>query len=161
MRRLKPLLFAAGLALIVTACAPVTALQGYQPIDVKPGDIKVGDDSKMSVRTKLGSPTTISTFEPNIWFYMNQTTDQFGAYTPRTRTRDIVAITFDKTSEKVLAVNDFTTKDGRIIAFNKRETATTGQELSVWQQLISTLGSNLLPRQADDPGRRPGGGAGP
>jgi outer membrane protein assembly factor BamE (lipoprotein component of BamABCDE complex) len=158
MRRLTPLFCAAGLAILVTGCTPVTAYQGYQPIDVKPGEIKVGDDSKQTVRTKLGSPTTVSTFEPNIWYYMNQITDQFGAYQPRTRSREIVAISFDKDSEKVLSVNSLTTKDGRVIAFNGRETPTTGQELGILDQLLSNLGTNLLPRQEDDPGQRPGGG---
>jgi outer membrane protein assembly factor BamE (lipoprotein component of BamABCDE complex) len=161
MRRLNLILCAASLALATAACTPITALQGYQPIDTKPGDIKVGDDSKQTVRTKLGSPTTVSTFEPNIWYYMNQTTDQFGAYQPRTRVRSIVAISFDKDSEKVTNVKTFTTQDGRVIAFNKRETPTTGEELSILDQLLSTLGTNLLPRQEDDPGQRPGGGIGP
>jgi outer membrane protein assembly factor BamE (lipoprotein component of BamABCDE complex) len=161
MRRLNLILCAASLALVTSACTPVTALQGYQAIDAKPGDVKVGDDSKQTVRAKLGSPTTVSTFEPNIWYYMNQTTDQFGAYAPRTRVRQIVAIAFDKDSEKVTSVRNFDTKDGRIISFNKRETPTMGQQLSVLDQLLSTLGTNLLPRQEDDPGQRPGGGIGP
>jgi outer membrane protein assembly factor BamE (lipoprotein component of BamABCDE complex) len=161
MRRLTPLLCAAGLALTAAACTPITAYQGYQPIDVKPADIKVSDDSKQTVRTKLGSPTTIATFEPNIWYYANQITDQFGAYAPRTRSREIVAISFDKDSEKVTAVNILTTKDGRVIAFNKKETPTTGQQLSMFDQLLSNLGTNLLPRQEDDPGQRPGQGGPP
>jgi outer membrane protein assembly factor BamE (lipoprotein component of BamABCDE complex) len=156
MRRMTPILCAAGLAILVSGCTPITAYQGYQPIDVKPADVKVGDDSKQTVRVKLGSPTTVSTFEPNIWYYMNQVTDQFGAYAPRTRTREIVAISFDKDSEKVQAVNTFTTKDGRVIAFNNKETPTIGKELSIFDQLLSNLGANLLPRQDDDPGQRPG-----
>jgi outer membrane protein assembly factor BamE (lipoprotein component of BamABCDE complex) len=161
MRRLNLILCAASLALATAACTPITTLQGYQPIDAKPGDIKVGDDSKQTVRTKLGSPTTVSTFEPNIWYYMNQTTDQFGAYAPRTRVRQIVAIAFDKDSEKVTAVRSFDTKDGRVIAYNKRTTATMGEKLSPFDQLLSTLGTNLLPKPEDDPGQRPGGGITP
>lgn len=157
MRRLTPILCAAGLAVLAAGCVPVTAYQGFQPVDAKPGDIKVGDDSKQSVINKLGSPTSVAAFDPNIWYYANQVTDQYGGYDPRTRSRSIVAIVFDKTSEKVTAVKAFDTKDGRIIAFNKRETPTTGRELNIWEQLLSNLGTNLLPREEDDPGQRPGG----
>jgi outer membrane protein assembly factor BamE (lipoprotein component of BamABCDE complex) len=155
LTRLTPLLCAASLAVLAAACAPITAFQGYQPVDSRPADIKVTDDSKMTVRTKLGSPTTVSAFEPNIWYYMAQTTDQFGAYTPRTRSREIVAITFDKTSDKVSRVDTITAKDGRVIAFNGRVTPTVGRELGIFEQLISNLGTTLLPQPDDDPGRRP------
>jgi outer membrane protein assembly factor BamE (lipoprotein component of BamABCDE complex) len=156
LRRLAPALCAASLAVLATACTPVTAYQGYQAMDIRPADLKVGEDTKTTVRTKLGSPTSISTFEPNIWFYMAQTTDQFGAYFPRTRERSIVAITFNKTNEKVLSINSYTEKDGRVIAFNDRETPTVGKELSILEQLLSTIGTNLLPRNPeDDPGARP------
>lgn len=155
MRRLTPVLCAVSLAALAAACAPVTAFQGYQPVDVRPAEIKAGADSKTTVRTKLGSPTTVSTFEPNIWYYMAQTTDAFGAYTPRTRTREIVAITFDKTTEQVARVDTLTAKDGRVIAFNGRATPTVGRELGIFEQLISNVGTQMLPQQDDDPGRRP------
>jgi len=155
MRRLTPVLCAVSLAALSAACAPVTAFQGYQPVDVRPTEIKAATDSKQTVRTKLGSPTTVSTFDPNIWYYMAQTTDQFGAYTPRTRTREIVVISFDKASERVARVDTITAKEGRIIAFNGRATPTVGRELGIFEQLISNLGTNMLPQQDDDPGRRP------
>ena len=49
----------------MTACAPMTAFQGYQAIDAKPADVKVGADTKNSVRARLGTPSQVSTFDPN------------------------------------------------------------------------------------------------
>lgn len=143
-------------AATLTACAPVTKFQGYQAVDQKPGEVKVGTDTKTTVRTQYGSPTATSSFDPDVWYYIAQTSDQFGAYRPHVRSRDVVAISFDKTSGAVKTVDTFTMADGRLIAFNDRETPTVGRELSVVEQLLGTVGSPLSQLPEDDPGRRPG-----
>ena len=144
-------------AVSLTACAPVTKYQGYQAIDEKPTEIKVGTDTKTTVRTQYGTPTATSSFDPDVWFYITQTSDQFGAYRPHVRTRDVVAVTFDKTSGVVKSIDTFDMADGRVIAFNGRETPTVGRELSVIEQLLGTVGTPLSQLPDDDPGRRPGG----
>jgi hypothetical protein len=42
------------------------------------------------------------------------------------------------------------------IAYSNRETPTVGRELWIWEQLIGTLGRQVLPQNDDDPGN-PGG----
>ena len=62
-----------GAALIGTgACTPLTTYTGFQAVDAKPADIKPGEDTKSTVMTKLGSPSATSTFDPNVWFYIDQ-----------------------------------------------------------------------------------------
>ena len=58
--------------LSTAACAPITSYSGFQAIESDPKDVKVGTDTKSTVRGKLGSPSATSTFDPNVWFYMNQ-----------------------------------------------------------------------------------------
>jgi outer membrane protein assembly factor BamE (lipoprotein component of BamABCDE complex) len=154
--RLPILAVAASACLMASACTPVTKYQGFMVLDEDPTTAKVGEDTMASVRTRFGSPTTISTFEPNIWYYMAQTTDNFGAYRPRLRARSIVAITFDKESQKVANVKTLDANDGRVIAYSGRETPTTGRQLSIWEQLLSTIGTTMLPPQDVDPGDLPG-----
>ena len=48
-------------ATLVGACTPTTDFQGFQAIDAKPQDLQAGIDTKTSVRTKLGTPSTVST----------------------------------------------------------------------------------------------------
>ena len=148
---------AAGLVLAGAAltggCTPISYSQGYQVLDERPGEAKVGE-TMAQVRTKYGSPTVISTFEPNIWFYMHQVNDHFGFYRPRTRTREIVAINFDKRTEQVASVNTYTEKDGRVIGISTRETPTRGRELGILEQILGTIGSPQLPPPEDDPGNR-------
>src|SRR3954454_10230262 len=80
----------------LSACSPITSYSGFQAIDASPKDVKVGTDTKSTVRTKLGSPSATSTFDPNVWFYMNQIKQRVAFRRPVVTYRDVTAITFNK-----------------------------------------------------------------
>lgn len=142
----------------MTACAPMTSFQGYQAIDAKPADVKVGADTKNSVRARLGTPSQVSTFDPNQWYYVSSVTQRQGFYKPRTVRRDVVAISFDKDSQAVTSVKVLSLADSRDIAYAGRETPTRGRQLSILEQLLGNLGQGQLNNQQDiAPGTRPGG----
>ena len=140
------------------ACSPIVYHQGFQVVDTRPTDIKVGADTRSTVLQKLGSPTTTSTFDKDVWFYMSQMRSQTSFYTPKTVQRDVVAIAFDHDSQQVKAVDTFTLQDGRVIAYNTNETPTRGREMTVLEQLIGSIGAgSALPNNQDvTPGSHPG-----
>jgi outer membrane protein assembly factor BamE (lipoprotein component of BamABCDE complex) len=147
----------AAVGSFTAACTPAISYQGYQAIDAKPGDVKVGTDTKDTVRASLGTPSVISTFDPNVWFYISQVTQKEAFYKARTIRRDVVAISFDKENQTVAKVDTFALKDGRVIAFNGRETPTRGRQLSIIEQLLGNLGQGQLGNNQDiNPGSRPG-----
>ncbi|MDB5456922.1 MAG: SmpA/OmlA domain protein [Caulobacter sp.] len=157
----RPVVFAAaviGLAAVAGGCTPLTSYSGFQAIEARPADMKVGVDSKSTVTEKLGSPSASSTFDNNTWYYISQTTDRIAFYKPRVVKRDVVAISFAKEDEKVLAVNNYTLKDGKVIAFNGRETPTRGREMTILEQLLGNVGRGGMLPQDDEgvPGTRPG-----
>ncbi|MFO1014133.1 MAG: outer membrane protein assembly factor BamE [Caulobacteraceae bacterium] len=159
LRRTRALAVMAALAatLVVTeGCAPVGAYEGFQAIETQPGDIKVGEDTRTTVQTKLGSPTQVSTFDTNTWFYISQIKTTTAFLRPRVVRRDVVAIAFDA-SEQVTSVNTYSLADGRVIAINGRETPTRGREMSVIEQLLGSIGQGGVIPQTDDatPGSRP------
>jgi outer membrane protein assembly factor BamE (lipoprotein component of BamABCDE complex) len=155
-RFVAPLCALAVTTALVSACAPTAIYQGFQAVDAKPADVKVGEDTKSVVLAHLGSPSTVSTFDPNVWFYISQVTEYQSFYKPHTIRRDVVAITFNKDSEKVAKLDTFSLKDGRVIAFNGRETPTRGRALTALEQLIGTLGNGGLNTQNEiNPGDRP------
>src|ERR1700755_3275672 len=103
--RSKSLWFAAlAGAAALGACSPITQVQGYQVIDEQPATTKGGEDTLITVRTRFGTPTVVSTFDPNVWFYINQVNDTFGFYRPHIRQRMIVAISFDNATQQLAAV---------------------------------------------------------
>ncbi|PVM90394.1 outer membrane protein assembly factor BamE [Caulobacter radicis] len=157
----RPAVFAAaaiGLAAVVGGCTPLTSYSGFQAIEAKPADMKIGEDSKSTVREKLGTPSAVSTFDSDAWYYISQTTDRVAFYKPRVIKRDVVAIKFNTADEKVASVDTFTLKDGKVIAYNGRETPTRGREMTVLEQLLGTVGRGGMLPQDDEgvPGTRPG-----
>jgi outer membrane protein assembly factor BamE (lipoprotein component of BamABCDE complex) len=156
----RALIAACAIGLLSTgACAPITSYSGFQAIDADPAkDVKVGGDTKSTVRGKLGSPSATSTFDPNIWFYMNQVKERIAFEHPKVVARHVTAIAFDKDNEQVTAVNNYTLKDGRVIAFNEHETPTLGRQLSILEQVLGTVGRGSMLPQDDEgvPGQRPG-----
>ena len=150
-RRAAYAVIAASL-LASSACAPITSYSGFQAIESDPKDVKVGTDTKSTVRGRLGSPSATSTFDPNVWFYMNQIKQRVAFRKPQVVARNVTAITFNKESEQVESVNNYTLKDGKVIAYNGRETPTRGRELSIIEQLLGNLGRGGVLPQDDDQG---------
>ena len=146
-----------ALALASSACTPLTSYSGFQAIEAKPAEMKVGEDSKSTLMEKLGSPSAVSTFDNNTWYYISQTTDLVAFYMPRVIKRDVVAIKFNPADEKVASVNTYTLKDGKVIAYNGRETPTRGREMTILEQLLGNVGrGGMLPQDDEAPGQRPG-----
>jgi outer membrane protein assembly factor BamE (lipoprotein component of BamABCDE complex) len=142
----------------LSACAPITSYSGFQAIESDPKDVKVGTDTKSTVRSRLGSPSATGTFDPNTWFYMNQMKSRVAFKRPEVISRNVVAITFNKDSEAVESVNSYTLKDGKVVAFNGRETPTRGRELTILEQILGNVGRGSMLPQDDEtvPGNRPG-----
>ncbi len=158
-RAVAPLCAILASAAALSACAPSTAFEGFQAIDARPQDIKVGVDTKSTVLSRLGTPTAVSTFDPNQWFYISQVTQYESFYKPQVIRRDVVSVSFNKADEKVAQLNTLSLKDGRVIAYNGRETPTRGRELTALEQILGTLsnGSLLQSQQDVNPNTSPVG----
>jgi outer membrane protein assembly factor BamE (lipoprotein component of BamABCDE complex) len=157
MPRTALLLATAALLSAAAACSPITSYQGFQAIDARPADVKVGTDTRSTVLSKLGSPTETSTFDKDVWFYISQIHNQTSYYKPRIIRRDVVAIAFDHDTEQVKSVDTFNLADGRVINYNPRETPTRGREMTVLEQLVGSIGAGTaLPQDQDvTPGSHP------
>ncbi|MBA3812206.1 MAG: outer membrane protein assembly factor BamE [Caulobacteraceae bacterium] len=139
------------------ACSPTNSFQGFQAVEQAPADVKVGEDTRSTVLARLGSPTTTSAFDKDTWFYVSQVSNKTAFYRPRVTKRDVVAIAFEKGADQVATVDTFTLRDGRVIAYNGRETPTRGREMTVLEQLLGNLGSisALPPDDTQTPGSHP------
>ncbi|MEN5144803.1 outer membrane protein assembly factor BamE domain-containing protein [Brevundimonas diminuta] len=156
MPRFTSLIIAASLAAAAGACAPVVATQGFQAVDVKPQDIEAGVDTRETVLSKLGTPSTTSTFESeNVWYYLTQTTQRYTYNKPQVSQRTVTEITFNDADGKVASIRNLGLDDGRQIAMERRETPTRGRQLTILEQLLGNVGRGQLPRTEDNvPGQR-------
>jgi len=155
MLRSKLLIAVLSAAALTAACAPVIGQNGFQAIDAKPADIVAGTDTKQTVLTKLGTPSTTSTFEhDNVWYYISQVTEKYTYNRAQVTQRSVTEITFDDAGQ-VSAVNNLGLEDGRVVAMNGRETPTRGRQLTILEQLLGNVGRGQLPRTDEDtPGQQ-------
>ncbi|KRA29089.1 outer membrane protein assembly factor BamE [Brevundimonas sp. Root608] len=155
MVRSKLVIAALSVAALTAACAPVVGQNGFQAIDARPTDIVAGTDTKQTVLTKLGTPSTTSTFErDSIWYYISQVTEKYTYNRPHVTQRSVTEITFNDAGQ-VSAVNNLGLEDGQVVAMNGRETPTRGRQLTILEQLLGNVGRGQLPRTDEDtPGQQ-------
>ena len=137
---LSAVICAAGL----TACAPVGSTTGYVIDEAKPAEVVAGRDDKSTVLERLGSPSTVATFDPNVWYYVSSKREEFAFYRPKTIERTITEITFDSV-EMVKSVRNYKLEDGRVFDYTDRETPTRGREMTVFEQIFGNIGRGTLP----------------
>lgn len=132
-------------ALSVAACTPTVNVRGNIVKDYQLAEVVPGQDSRSDVLKKLGSPTTKATFDDSIWYYMGQETEKKGILDPKVVEERIIKVSFndDGTVESIEDVNN-----NRVdIPIDRDKTPTSGNEITVMQQLLGNLGRFNPPQQ--------------
>ena len=99
----------------------------------------MGKTNAGQVLNILGTPSTTSTIDAKIWYYIYSKAETTAFYQPSVSQRRIVTVGFNDDS-KVTYLEEYGLKDGNIIAFNSNSTPTRGRELTILQQLFGNLG---------------------
>lgn len=133
--------------LLISACTPTLATRGNMVEEYQLKEILAGIDGKDDVMRKIGSPTTISTFDENKWYYMGQKTKKKGILDPKLSEEKIILISFDADG-KVGAVTE--QQSGREdIPIVQRTTPVSGNDYTFLQQMIGNVGKfNKQPQSA-------------
>jgi outer membrane protein assembly factor BamE (lipoprotein component of BamABCDE complex) len=129
---------ALALVLALSACAGI-AVRGNMPDPEEIAAITAGVDSRRDVAERLGSPSTLSTFQDRKWYYIGQTTRQFAFMKTDVLDRRVLVVTFDddgRVDQTVVYGMD----DGWDIDPVSRITPTEGDDLTVFQQLFGNFG---------------------
>jgi outer membrane protein assembly factor BamE (lipoprotein component of BamABCDE complex) len=140
MKRVAGLVMAAMLGGAVSGCAPVVNNHGYAPDDELLAGISAGQDTRGSVRRKIGRPSTTGVFTDTGWYYVSTTIEQDMYRAPKVTDRRVVAVEFDS-NDVVAGVNVYGVEDGRVIDLQTRTTPTHGRKLTVLQQILGNLGT--------------------
>ncbi len=141
--------------LLLASCTPVVSQRGYLPDAAGEASIKVGIDTKDTIQTRLGDPSTQATFGTDAWYYISSTERAVAFFDPKIENRAILAVHFDKDG-KVTDLTHYSLKDGHVIAFESRITPTRGREITFLGQVLgSTPG---VPIGQDTQSQNPGGG---
>jgi outer membrane protein assembly factor BamE (lipoprotein component of BamABCDE complex) len=122
----------------LSACEPITATRGNFLDEYQMKLVQPGVDTRDDVVRKIGSPTTVAPFDPNVWYYLGQKTEKHSILDPKIVDEKIVVVTFgsdgmvDTLKER---------RDGREeVPLVDRTTPTAGNEYTFLQQMLGNLG---------------------
>ncbi|MEL7470584.1 MAG: outer membrane protein assembly factor BamE [Pseudomonadota bacterium] len=127
------------IAAMLASCTPVIRLHGYAPIDEELADVREGQDTRGSVRRKIGRPSGSGIFTEDGWFYASSRVEHFAFFEPEVIDRRVVAIVFDE-RDIVQSVNTYGLEDGKIVDLETNTTPTFGRELTILEQAFGNLG---------------------
>jgi outer membrane protein assembly factor BamE (lipoprotein component of BamABCDE complex) len=135
--------FCLGLAaLAVSACTETLTTHGHV---LKPEDVaalKVGEQSKQTVEALLGTPSSVSLFDDNVWYYISDLSRNKPLNPNILETRDVYILTFDDTG----TLADVSKRDkaaSKEVDPNTASTYTQGQSLGIIDQFLFNLGRGL------------------
>jgi outer membrane protein assembly factor BamE (lipoprotein component of BamABCDE complex) len=146
MNKIKKFAFSCLTLATLSACAPVVAQRGNMLEDHQLQQITAGTSTKSDVLRTLGSPTTQSTFNPDIWYYIGQTVEKRGILDPQVAEERVVIVSFN--AEGI--VQDFHDAEGerQDIPYARTKTPTHGNELTFTQQLLGNMGKFNTPQSS-------------
>lgn len=135
----RAVLFAGIVFGLITGCAETIHTRGNLPDPKTVAEIEPGEHTRAEVTKLLGTPSTIATFEREIWFYIGGRVKSQSFFAPEVLERKVLTIQFDKRGV-VKEINTFDATKIEKIELVQRKTPTKGKELTLLQQLIGNIG---------------------
>jgi outer membrane protein assembly factor BamE (lipoprotein component of BamABCDE complex) len=132
-------------------CVPQVTNHGYRFDEAALAQIQPGRTTRDEVQQLLGSPSSLTTFDGAVWYYVSQRTERMSFYQEDVVNQDVVSITFDDLGT-VTNVDRHGLEEAHQVSFVDRETPTSGSELNAFEQFIGNIG-RFNPQQDAD--RRP------
>ena len=138
LRPLKPLsaLLLAGAAL--AACSPFVATRGNLVDNEHLAQIREGQ-SRDDVQKVAGTPSVVSQFNSNVWYYVGRRTEQTAFFTPDVVEQRIVKVSFSDAGTVAKIENVDGNDMGRVVNPTERITPTAGRDLTFLQQFLGNL----------------------
>jgi outer membrane protein assembly factor BamE (lipoprotein component of BamABCDE complex) len=123
----------------VSGCSGVVDQRGNLPDTDRLAQIQPGQATKDTVTRVLGTPSSISTFDPNTWYYISRRTEQFAFLAPELLDQQVLVVEFDANGV-VKDMRRHGKDEGQEVALVDRTTPAPGRELSLIEQLIGNFG---------------------
>ena len=150
MQKIVKFAFSLLLLFLVPACTPVTSQHGNMLEDFQIQEVKAGEHTRSDILRILGSPTTQSTFNPNIWYYLGQESEKRGILDQAITDERIVVVMFNENGV-VDAIQDVDSERENI-PYARTKTPTHGNDLTFMQQLLGNLGRFNTPQDVSATG---------
>lgn len=114
-------------------------IRGHEVQPEQLAKIEVGVTTKEQVSKLLGTPSSVSTFGNNTWYYMSEETQRRAFFTPTVLKSNITRIEFNA-ENRVASLDSVTEKDMQVVSHVAREEPTAGHTVTALQQLLGNIG---------------------
>jgi len=134
---------ATGLALIAAlgaaSCTTQFRNHGFAPSDADLSQVQVGVDTRETVATRIGTPTTGGVQNGTGFYYVESRFRLFAFQAPREIEREVVAVTFDGAGV-VDNIERFGLEQGRVVSLSRRVTQDNVRDTTFIRQLFGSIG---------------------
>lgn len=122
----------------LTGCSARIDHRGKLPEPEVLSQLQTGVHEKEDVQRLLGSPSSLSTFDDNVWLYVSKVTEKVSFFDPKTVSQKAVRIAFNDAG-KVASIDEI---DGeqRVISASSRITPSYERERSFLQSVFGSYG---------------------
>ena len=125
--------------LILASCTPIVANRGNMLEEDRIAQVKAGASSKNDVFEALGSPSIVSTFDDNTWYYVGQRTEREAFFKPVITDRKVIAVQFDDT-DHVKSMDRIGLDQATDVEPFEETTPAVGRDITFMEQLIGNIG---------------------
>ena len=128
-----------ALAIMLAGCAVSEDQRGHLPDPDRLAQIQPGVTTKEQVVKILGTPSSSSTFDDDVWYYISRKTKQIAFFSPTVLDQQVYIVDFDSQGV-VKDLGHKTLADAESITPAAGATPSPGRELSFMEQLIGNIG---------------------
>jgi outer membrane protein assembly factor BamE (lipoprotein component of BamABCDE complex) len=130
----------AAVVIWMAACSPVVQKHGYLPETKDVDRIVLGQDTRETVATLIGRPSTSGLLNDVGWFYVESRWQQKGIAERKEIDRQVLAITFNDAGT-VENIERFGLEQGQIVTLSRRVTEENIASAGFLRQLFGNIGT--------------------
>ena len=127
----------------ISCCSGRIANHGVLNIEKHIPNIVKNNLEKAEIEALLGPPSTISAFEFNKWYYINNTIRHIAFYKPEIIDHKVYEIIFNKENQAI-KINEYDQDDLNDIAYNADITETRGNQKPLLEYIFKGIGNSNI-----------------
>ncbi len=143
--------------LLLAGCDTNIDNRGFAATPGSTDKLEVKTQSREDVVRLIGSPSSVATFNPNVWYYISQKQEQFAFFKPTILDQKVMQLTFNDAG-RLQSIKDYDLSNAQDITMVSRITPTAGKELTILEQILGNVGKFSGPGRQDQPGAPTSGG---
>lgn len=149
LKSMIPLAIAGSLA----SCSPEVRTHGILLDSPSVQQVVIGQSTKKSVLDAFGPPSVTSLFgKQETWLYVGSQQQQYAFYANEELKRSVVSVGFNS-SGTVTDITESGLEDGEHVAIVTRKTPTSGNDMTIIEQLLGNIGKFGTPSGSGFDGR--------